>query len=189
MTKDGKIVLFHDRSLKRFGKRAFSVETLTLNELKKFDAGRGETIPTLEALISLSDEKLTLILEIKYHPKTYKKLCEILVPQIANKKKWIEVSCFQDDVLAYIHHLDPEIRLHKLIEEKRVLSDESLLEKYDYTAYFDIEVSLRKEVMRKGLFSDKKVIFWTVENEDLSIEKNAGLYGIMVNNISKQRFE
>jgi len=47
---------------------------------------------------------------------------------------------------------------------------------------------LRKEVIEKALFSDKKVIFRTVDNEDLNIEKNAGLYGIMVNHISKQRF-
>jgi len=38
-----------------------------------------------------------------------------------------------------------------------------------------------------GLVKNHKVILGTVDKEDLTTEKNAGLYGIMVNNISKHK--
>ena len=56
-------------------------------------------------------------------------------------------------------------------------------EKYEHTEYFDINIKLHQIVLEKGLIARKKVIFWTVDKEDLTREIEAGLYGIMKNDI------
>lgn len=183
LTADGEIVLFHDKNLKRITQSKRSIEEMTLSALQGLDLGRGTSIATLDALLDLASEKLTLILEIKFHPETYIALCDLLLEKIEGMQSWVEVSCFDDSVLTYIHQHDAEIKLHKLIEDETLLSDEKLREKYSYADYLDIDVSLRKKVLELELLKDFKVIFWTVDTEDISMEKNAGLYGIMVNNI------
>jgi len=185
LSLDGEIILFHDNDLSRLTTNDSKVEELTVMDLKKFDLGKGESIPILNELIALAQGKVTLILEIKFYPKTYKQLCDILVERIANEHDWVEVSCFDDRGLLYLHHLDPDIRLHKLIKDRSVLQERGLEEKYAYVSYFDIHVSLSKMALKRGLLEKYKVILWTVDKEDISKEKNAGIYGIMVDNISK----
>ncbi|HFQ61647.1 MAG TPA: hypothetical protein ENK39_05025 [Epsilonproteobacteria bacterium] len=184
LSADHVIILFHDDNLKRLTGQDAQPETLSLEALRALRVNKTEQIPTLGELLSLTDAKATLILEVKYHPKTYKKLCEILIEQIKGKETWIEVSCFEDKVLKYIHTLNPHIRLHKLIEDCGVLESKSFDETFSYVSYLDIDVALRKKVLQLNLLARYKVIFWTVEKENLEKEIEAGLYGIMVNDVS-----
>ena len=43
-------------------------------------------------------------------------------------------------------------------------------------------IKLKNIVSQLSLFEKHKIIFWTVENEDISKEKDAGLYAIMKDN-------
>ncbi len=183
LSLDAQIVLFHDKDLRSIHNSKGKVEAYSLKELKQHVIIENEPIATLDELIALAEGKLTLILEIKYNPETYEKLCDILVEKIADKYDWIEVSCFDDRVLAYMYRLDSNVRLHKLIADEWVLKENELTEKYTYVSYLDINISLSKMAFELGLMSKYKVILWTVDKENISIEKNAGLYGIMVNNI------
>jgi len=183
LTLDDEIILFHDRNLKKHTGINATPESLSLLALKKLDIGRGEVIPTLNELLQLVEGKVTLILEIKYNAKTYKRLCEILIRHIENKLDWVEVSCFEDKVLEYIYTLNSNVRLHKLIDDVSVLEADSMEEKYAYTEYFDINVTLHTVALEKGLISRRKVIFWTVDKEDLTKEIEAGLYGVMKDDI------
>ncbi len=182
LSRDGKAVIFHDDNLKRITGIDNVPEALTLSELKALDAGEGERIPSLDELIALADARATLILEVKYNPATYKRLCEVIEETIKEKSDWIELSCFDDPVLEYMHILNPQIRLHKLIEDAKILEDRDLERRYHYASYFDIDVKLRKRVLKLGLLNRHKIIFWTVSDQDITQEKEAGLYGIMKNN-------
>ena len=183
LTLDNEIILFHDRNLKKYTGIDVKPESLSLLELKEFDMGRGEVIPALNELLELVEGKVTLILEIKYNAKTYKRLCEILMIQIDNKLDWVEVSCFEDKVLEYIYTLNSNVKLHKLIKDASVLEPGGMEEKYEYTEYFDINVKLHQIVLEKGLIERKKVIYWTVDKEDLTKGIKAGLYGVMKDDI------
>ena len=187
LSKNGRIVLFHDKNLKRITNSHTAIDDLTLEVLKEYDVGGGESIATLDALLSLVNAKVTLILEIKYNPDTYKTLCTLLLEKIADKLDWVEVSCFDDRVLEYIYQHNPLIRLHKLIENESLLRTDDLLGKYHYVSYFDIAVALGKKALESGLVKKHKVILWTVDKEDIYEEQIAGLYGIMVNNISEHK--
>jgi glycerophosphoryl diester phosphodiesterase len=183
LSLDEEVILFHDTDLKRITGYDNSPESLSLVQLKKLDAGEGEEIPSLDELLQLTQGKATLILEIKYNPSTYKRLCEITVKLIENKLGWVEVSCFEDKVLNYVNQLNPHVKLHKLIDKASTLEDKDFETHYAYVSYFDIDVKLRDIVLDQGILQRHKVIFWTVKNEDLSKEKEAGLYGIMKNDI------
>lgn len=182
LSLDEKAIIFHDDSLERITGLDNIPEALNLNELQKLNAGEGETIPSLSELLQLTSSKASLILEIKYNPITYKRLCEVIEEDIKDKLDWVEVSCFEDRVLEYIHTLNPEIKIHKLINEASTLEDKDFENRYDYASYFDIDIRLKKIALELGLIQRHKVIFWTVDKEDISDEKEAGLYGIMKNN-------
>ena len=53
-TKDGKIVVCHDEEISRLTGRYGFVRDLSLEELKTFDFGEGEKIPTLQELIEIT---------------------------------------------------------------------------------------------------------------------------------------
>ncbi len=183
LSLDEEVILFHDADLKRITGHNNTPEALSLTELKKFDAGEGERIPSLDELLQLTRGKATLILEIKYNPSTYKRLCEVTIKLIEDKLDWVEVSCFEDKVLRYMHQLNPKVKLHKLIDKASTLKDKDIEALYAYVSYFDVDVKLRDIVFGQGLLQRQKVIFWTVDKEDLSKEKEAGLYGVMKNDI------
>ena len=183
LSLDEEVILFHDANLKRITGHVNTPESLTLAKLKKLDAGEGECIPSLDELLQLTKGKATLILEIKYNPSTYKRLCEVTIKQIEDKLDWVEVSCFEDKVLRYLHQLNPKVKLHKLIDKASTLEDKDFETLYAYVSYLDVDVKLRDIVIGQGLLQRYKVIFWTVDKEDLSKEKEAGLYGIMKNDI------
>jgi glycerophosphoryl diester phosphodiesterase len=183
LSLDEEVILFHDANLKHITGYDGRPEALTLAALKKLDAGEGESIPTLDELLQLTQGRATLILEIKYNPSTYKRLCEITIQLIEEKLDWVEVSCFEDKVLEYLHQLNPYVKLHKLIDKISTLEEKDFETQYGYASYLDVDVNLRNIVLAQGLLQRHKVIFWTVENEDLSKEKEAGLYGIMKNDI------
>ena len=47
-SKDGEVVVMHDDTIDRTTNGSGIIENFTLEELKQFDAGQGEQIPTLE---------------------------------------------------------------------------------------------------------------------------------------------
>jgi glycerophosphoryl diester phosphodiesterase len=63
---DGELVIIHDETLDRTTNGSGRVRDLTLEELRRLDAGRGEKIPTLrEALELMKDARVRPVIEIK----------------------------------------------------------------------------------------------------------------------------
>lgn len=58
LSKDGEIVVIHDSTVDRTTNGTGPVRSYTLREMKAFDAGKGETIPTLQEVMDLVDNKL-----------------------------------------------------------------------------------------------------------------------------------
>ena len=77
LTKDDRLVVFHDATLKRMCGAEGHVWDYTLEELQQFRlAGSKETIPTFEAVLKLVEGRTPLIIEYKMdRPLT--KVCEL----------------------------------------------------------------------------------------------------------------
>jgi len=65
LSVDGKVVLIHDKKVNRATNGQGLVEDKSLYELKKLDAGKGETIPTLTEAWDLIKDRVGLSIEIK----------------------------------------------------------------------------------------------------------------------------
>jgi glycerophosphoryl diester phosphodiesterase len=64
-TRDGQVVVIHDFTLDHTTNLTGRVNQLTLAEIKKADAGKGERVPTLDETLDLTLGKVRLYLEIK----------------------------------------------------------------------------------------------------------------------------
>ncbi|MBU1163058.1 MAG: glycerophosphodiester phosphodiesterase, partial [Proteobacteria bacterium] len=95
LSKDKEIVVMHDSTLDRTTNGTGPVNNYTLSELKKYDAGKGETIPTLQQVMELTDKKVSLVIELKE-----KDTEKIVVEQI--KKNKIEDNVY---VISFWHRL------------------------------------------------------------------------------------
>jgi glycerophosphoryl diester phosphodiesterase len=65
LTKDGRLAVIHDETLDRTTNGRGPVKNFTLAELKRLDAGGGETIPCLEEVFDLVQGKAHLVVELK----------------------------------------------------------------------------------------------------------------------------
>ncbi|HMK46027.1 MAG TPA: glycerophosphodiester phosphodiesterase family protein [Methanocella sp.] len=64
-TADGHLVVMHDDTIDRTTSGHGKVSETSLYDLKRFDAGKGERVPTLQEAIDLSKGRAKLIIEIK----------------------------------------------------------------------------------------------------------------------------
>lgn len=65
LTRDNRVVVIHDAVLDHTTDLKGRVDHLSLAEVRKADAGKGERIPTLEETLDLTRRKASLYLEIK----------------------------------------------------------------------------------------------------------------------------
>ena len=66
LTKDGRLVVFHDDTLERICGRPDTVENMTYEELKNCRlCGTAETIPSFDEVLSLVDGRVPLLIELK----------------------------------------------------------------------------------------------------------------------------
>jgi glycerophosphoryl diester phosphodiesterase len=65
LSKDNELVVIHDATVDRTTNGTGAVSRYTLEEIKRLDAGKGETIPTLQEVIDLIHDKVKLVIELK----------------------------------------------------------------------------------------------------------------------------
>jgi glycerophosphoryl diester phosphodiesterase len=65
LSKDKDLVVIHDATVDRTTNGKGPVSSYTVQEIKRLDAGKGETIPTLQEVIDLIDKRVLLIIELK----------------------------------------------------------------------------------------------------------------------------
>lgn len=65
LTRDDRLVVIHDETVDRTTNGSGMVRDLSFEEMRMLDAGKGETIPTLEEVISLVKGKVILQVELK----------------------------------------------------------------------------------------------------------------------------
>lgn len=65
VTADNQVVVIHDPALDRLTNLKGRVDRMTLAEIKRADAGKGERVPTLDETFDLTMGKVRLYLEIK----------------------------------------------------------------------------------------------------------------------------
>lgn len=136
-TKDGRLVLIHDESLKRTTGDDRLVKDVTYEELAALDAGswfdasfEGERIPALEELLELvKDNGIIVNLELKNGVILYPGIEEQLIEAVKayGLSEQVVFSSFNHYSLAICKQLAPEIRTG-------ILYMEGLYRPWDYAA-------------------------------------------------------
>lgn len=65
ITKDNKVVVFHDDTLDRLSSKKGKIEDLTLDEIKNIQLINKASIPTFEEVLELVNGKVPLLIELK----------------------------------------------------------------------------------------------------------------------------
>ncbi|RLD71278.1 MAG: hypothetical protein DRJ10_19580, partial [Bacteroidetes bacterium] len=198
MSKDGIVIVLHDRTLDRTTDGKGEVKVMNFAEINKFNAGTSckgfslnEPIPSLEEVIQLVAGKVELLIEVKdgnsIYPDIEKKIIDLIKKY--NGQKWCIVQSFRDDVLFRVHNLDSNIRLHKLLVWKfkwlPIQYDTKLswfsFSKYKFVESFNVYYKkLNPDFVSKVHREGKKIFVWTVNNpEDIKRMKVAGVDGII----------
>ena len=83
LSKDNNLIVMHDASLKRTTSKEGIIENLTLQEIKdNYRLLNGETVPTLQEVLSLVSEKVPLVIELKPYKQNYKALANRLKEEL-----------------------------------------------------------------------------------------------------------
>ncbi len=106
-TKDREIVVIHDADISRTSNGKGYVREYTLEELRKFDFGEGEKIPTLKEVLELAKGKILVNIELK-EPDIVPEVVKII-----NETGMIDqviVSSFIHPALLMVKKIEPRIK-------------------------------------------------------------------------------
>lgn len=150
LSKDGKLVVFHDESLDRTTNGHGPLANKTLAELQALDAGSwfgieftGTKIPSLAELLPFLDEHhLQANIEIKANPEQAIATAEALIPFLtgwSRGKPYPWVSSFQHAALEHCREYLPQLPIGYLMEK----IDWNLVSTLEPSPFISINCSVR----------------------------------------------
>ena len=110
-TADGALVVLHDETVDRTTNGKGRVDRLSLREVKKFDAGNGEHIPTLEEVLTVAAGRAGLMVELKVTGAARQAVEAVRGAGFTDP---VIYASFLHDELTHIRTVDPEASLMAL---------------------------------------------------------------------------
>lgn len=163
LSADGEIVVCHDHTLNRTTDRIGAINQLSLEDIKRTDAGKkfhkkyeGERIPLLEEVFDLISSEIMINVEIKdsYGRQMEAKLLDLI--RRKNRLGNVVVSSFDHKSLAFLKLLEPAIQIGLLYAENVVshakLADNAGVPVFSLHPNFKrIDAEDVREVKQRGL--------------------------------------
>lgn len=184
LSKDGKIVVFHDADTRRFSQAPKKVSDLTWDELQKLDVGgwknekfKGEKIPTLESILGTIPKGKKGVIEVKCGPEIVPELKRVIGKSgradselvmisfnfdsmVALKKAFPKVACYY----LYSYKKDEKTgtfpELQPLIDKTKKAGLDGLNLQYTWP----ITAAFARQVHDAGL----KLLVWTVNDPEVA---------------------
>ena len=162
VTKDNKLVCFHDFNLKNKFKLNVNVKDINYPKLKKISNKNRAPIPLLKDLLKISNNKHRLLLEIK--PLLNNQNLMSLV-NLTKKKKKIRLFSFKEKNLIILYKLNKKLNLGLLFLSTSNLRKIKSKSKKPYVKFLGLEKSF---LSNKQLAKIKKPIFYyTIKRKNL----------------------
>jgi glycerophosphoryl diester phosphodiesterase len=162
LNKDKEIVVIHDSTVDRTTDGTGPVSSYALNEMKKLDAGKGETIPTLQEVIDFTDNKVRLVIELK-EEGTERKVVDLI--RRNNREDNAYVISFWHSLVKAVKEMDSRIQTGVLLVGCPVdaciatqASASALVMKYSFVNRRFVEIA-----HKEGL----KVFIWNIDDRYL----------------------
>jgi len=196
LTRDGKIVAFHDKTTKRIGGRNQNVADQTLAELQTLDVGawknaqyRDERIPTLPQILQTIPAGKRLFIEIKCGPEVLPQLKADLVAS-GKTADQIALIGFDYDTMRKAKQLLPALKAYWVFKVKQ----NKLTRKWAHNADYYIQKAkeanldgldvgyngfLTADFIRKSEAAGLPVFVWTINDvKDAKKLVEMGITGI-----------
>ena len=178
LSKDKEIIVIHDSTLDRTTNGRGPVSNYTLSELKKYDAGKGETIPTLQDVMDLTDGKIKLVIELKEKgPERF------VVEQIRRNglEDNVYVISFWHRLVKNVKEMDGNIKTGVLLVG--CPADTSIADRISADALVMKYTFVDEEFVGLSHKNGLKVFIWNIDDSDLIKPfADMGIDGIGSNN-------
>lgn len=173
LTKDKKLVVFHDDNLKRVCGVNKKVKDLTYKELLKYNLfDTTQKVPLFSDVIKLVNGRVPILIETKYHNR-YGVLEKILINELSNYKGLYAIQSFYPMSLLWLKRNTKDIPIGLLSSNfknnsnslKKLIGKTLILDLFFKTDFISYDV--------KGLPSNylslkkdkKKIVIWTIKNK------------------------
>lgn len=170
LTKDNKLVVFHDDNLKRMTNIDKKIKKLKLKELQNIKLLNTDyTIPSLDDVLKTIDGEVPILIELKYDVKGYK-LPRKLYNSLKNYNGEVAVQSFDPFLISYFKiHKAKYLRgfLTTIYDNKFMNSNfffklSLLLSKPQFLSISKNLVNNKKILKQKN----KKILIWTINSKD-----------------------
>lgn len=152
LSKDGVPVVIHDESVDRTTNGTGDVAELTVDELRKLDAGQGEYVPTLAEVLDMVGNKLIVDIEVKANAAG-----EAVLEEVKGRDlRWL-ISSFDWDVLRYVRSVDKDAEIWVLALGATDDAIETFKE-LDASTLAIWQRAVDEDIAR--MLNEKKIPFW-----------------------------
>ena len=111
VSKDGFVIVIHDKKVDRISNGKGKVNTLTLNEIKRLDTGSNQTITTLEEALKLVNGRTKINIDLK-EDAAVEHTVQLIEKFVAEKIFTYDdflISAFKPSILLKIKRMDRKI--------------------------------------------------------------------------------
>tara|TARA_B110000438_G_scaffold98482_1_gene97430 strand:- start:518 stop:1162 length:645 start_codon:yes stop_codon:yes gene_type:complete len=159
-TQDGKIVCFHDFTLKRKFKINRTLKNSKYKDLLKISKNKKRTIPLLSDLIKASKNKRFLMLEIK--PFFSNKSLKVLI-QETKKLKNYSITSFKEKNIIDLYKMKRNLNLGLIIPSTFTVNKIIKKSEAKHVKFLVLEKKFLKETKISKI--KKKIYFYTIKDK------------------------
>lgn len=183
---DGELVVIHDRYLDRTTSGNGLLSQLPFEQLRQYDAGKGEVIPTLMETLTLLANKTLINIELKALSISDIPLLLSCLDRVKHhtglKDNKVIISSFDHHLLQAVHQKRPELLLGALTVSLPITYAKFAQQLNAYSVHISVEYinqAFVQDAHHRGL----KVYVYTVDRaEDIINMKKLNVDGIFSNN-------
>ncbi len=185
LTKDKKIVVFHDDLLDRMTNKKGKIKDYKLDELKDIKLlNTNYGIPTLSEVIKLVKGKVPLLIEMKYDNKSFE-LPRLLLKELSNYNGEVAIQSFDPFLVSYFRFHKNNYLRGLLIDRK--IASHILFLKFGILiskpSFLSVQKSLYNNKEINKYKNKKNIISWTMKSKE-DIDKYKDKYDNLIVNVS-----
>ena len=170
LTKDNVLVVFHDNNLKRMTGLDKLITDTNYEELKTLKLlNTKESIPTLDEVLNLINNKVLLDIEVK-DTKKIKEITNILKDKLKNYNNYVLKSFNPRIVRNLKKNINTEVGY--LIDSKHKFLYSNLIIKYSNADFLSISKKLLKSKKFQKLKNKYQLLIWTIKDKDEIKDEN-----------------
>lgn len=165
-TSDGELVLLHDERVERTTNGRGRVSELTLSDIRKLDAGGGQSPPTLDDVLKAASGRIGLILELKTGGLAYD-ACAIVRARGFNRP--VIYTSFLQEELHHVRRADPDAQT--MILFTRLPSNPCAAAARLHATHVGLRFNTVTKPLVTALHNERLIVFAYTANQPAEISK------------------